>query len=245
MIIETLTTSVPNLLDIRDRFKLGAGWENVPLMRANGEKEIGLRPDDSIKRFSIHHSAVEGDIFGHEGYHVRKGYPGVAYHIYLKRERRMLCNHPLALTWHTQSNNYDTLSICIEGNYTARNLTEIERDNLNDMIFRLLPIFPNVSLEDVRGHWEWTSKSQTSCPGFDMNRVRSDVYSLQQRALFETSAARKKEMAFAVANQVMFQYNLMQGKLSDGSPATPGQIGWSTETMMLLYPFMKERGLVK
>jgi hypothetical protein len=179
LIIETLMTSVPDLIDLRNHLTLGKGWDKVPLRRANGQLEIGLRPEGSIKRISVHHSGVEGDIFGHERYHVQtKGEPGVAYHTYLKRERRFLSNHPYALTWHTQSNNYDTLSVCIEGNFTKRNLTEVERNNLVTFLYDMMKIF-NLSLDVVKGHWEWTSKSQTSCPGFDMNRIRDDIHALE------------------------------------------------------------------
>src|SRR5690606_32678573 len=72
---------------------------------------------------------------------------------------------------HTQNDNHHTLAVCVEGNFTQRAMTQVERNNLYAAIITLTQLF-NVPIQEVKGHGECYP---TSCPGFDMNQVRRDV----------------------------------------------------------------------
>lgn len=151
-------------------------WLNMPLRRKDGSVKSGPRSFQDIKRISVHHTAVEGTAVGHANYHIReKGYGGIAYHIYIKGNQIFQVNDLLALTWHTGNNNYDTIGIAVEGNFTKRSLTQEERLNLYGAIITVMEMF-NIPVENVRGHKEISG--DTSCPAFNMDEIRNDVKSI-------------------------------------------------------------------
>lgn len=147
-------------------------WLNMILKRADGSRRKGARPFSDIKRISVHHTAVEGVPEGHARYHIGKGYGGIAYHVYIKGNQIYQVNDLLALTWHTGNNNYDTIGISVEGNFTQRSLTSQERMNLYGAIITVMDIF-NIPVENVFGHRELSGG--TACPGFNMDEVRKDL----------------------------------------------------------------------
>lgn len=154
-------------------------WLTMPLRRADGSRRSGPRAFSDIKRISVHHTGVEGTAAGHARYHINKvtpttplGYGGIAYHIYINGNQIYQVNDLLALTWHTGGNNYDTIGIAVEGNFTKRSLTTEERQNLYGAIITVMELF-DIPIDNVLGHREITN--DTSCPGFDMNEVRRDI----------------------------------------------------------------------
>jgi len=169
-----LPYSVKPIIDITDQLPKNpkGDWLHMPIRRKNGQLATGPRPFGDITHISVHHTAVEGGTpEGHARYHIQKGDGGIAYHIYIKGDQIFQVNDLLAFTWHTQSNNYQTIGISVEGNFTKRDLTDAERKCLYAAIITVMQIF-NIPVENVKGHKEFYP---TSCPGFDMNRVRKDI----------------------------------------------------------------------
>jgi len=174
----TLASDLPfhvkPIIDITDKLPKNprGDWLHMPIRRKNGVLATGPRPFGDITHISVHHTAVEGGTpQGHANYHISKGDGGIAYHIYIKGDQIFQVNDLLAFTWHTQNNNYQTIGISVEGNFTKRDLTDAERKCLYAAIITVMKIF-NIPVENVKGHREFYP---TACPGFDMNRVRKDV----------------------------------------------------------------------
>lgn len=164
------------IIDITDSLpKRGAGW--------------GLRSYDEIKRISVHHSGVEGGTsLGHANYHVNvKKYYGIAYHTHIIVDQPLQVNDLLAFTWNTANNNYDTISVCVEGDFDKREMTFIERRALYGVLLTYKAIFPNIEI--ILGHKEFALPSPTACPGryLDMNIVRSHINYWEKEIAFRAS----------------------------------------------------------
>lgn len=216
----TLPTSIPfdvefPLVDITDQLiKHPQGdWLTQPTMRANGKHATGPRDYRSIKRFSIHHTGVKnGTVQGHARYHVNSlGRPGICYHLYANAQELYQLNDLLSLTWHTASNNYDTIGICLEGDFTQRDMTDIERKSLYALILTGLHYFPWVRVEDILGHNEFPGQT-TSCPGFDMKRVRKDIKELAMEMEYRKSAAYRTTAIVELKARVDQLYAMFQQK---------------------------------
>lgn len=204
-----LPYSVKPIIDITDQLPKNpkGDWLHMPIRRKNGQLATGPRPFGDITHISVHHTAVEGGTpEGHARYHIQKGDGGIAYHIYIKGDQIFQVNDLLAFTWHTQSNNYQTIGISVEGNFTKRDLTDAERKCLYAAIITVMQIF-NIPVENVKGHKEFYP---TSCPGFDMNRVRKDVKDILMEIEYRKSEEYRTECIVKFAARFNQLYGMYQ-----------------------------------
>lgn len=207
-----LASNVKPIIDITDRLPKhpNGGWEVMPLKRYDGSTRSGLRMFEEVTHISVHHTATEGGTpEGHAKFHIRKNGGGIAYHIYIKGDQSYQVNDLLALTWHTQSRNYHSVGISVEGNFTKRNLTDDERNNLYASILAVMNIF-SIPLTNVLGHREF-DKQATSCPGFDMNKIRTDLAAIiEQQQYIESPANLNAEL-----NATTLRYNDLWSKFAN------------------------------
>lgn len=204
-----LPFKVNEIIDITDKLPKNpkGDWLTMPIKRKNGELETGPRPFEDVTHISVHHTAVEGGTpYGHANYHIRKGDGGIAYHIYIRDNQIYQTNDLLAFTWHTQSNNYQTIGIAVEGDFTKRSLSDSERNNLYAAIVTVMNIFA-IPVENVRGHGEYYA---TRCPGFDMNRVRSDIKDILEQMHRADSWDNKLVKASKVINEINYWRKLVE-----------------------------------
>jgi nicotinamide riboside transporter PnuC len=197
---------VKPIVDITDQLpKNPAGdWLHMAIQRKNGRLEVGPRSFTDITHISLHHTAVEGGTpEGHARYHISKGYGGIAYHIYIRGDQIYQVNDLLAFTWHTQSNNYQTIGIVVEGDFTKRQLTEKERQALYAATITVMELF-NIPVQNVKGHKEFAA---TSCPGYDMNQVRKDLADI----LLEMQYRRSEEYRTASIVDFVARVNHLYG----------------------------------
>lgn len=177
----------------------------MPTKRKDGELKTGPRPIGDITHISLHHTAVEGGTAeGHARYHVGKGYGSIAYHIYIKGDQIYLTNDLSALTWHTGNNNHHTIGIAVEGLFTKRNLTDGERNALYAAVLTVMDTF-NVPVGNVLGHKEYAQP--TSCPGFSMAQVRSDLASIIEQMQFKESPSNKAADYFKLKERTADLYD--------------------------------------
>lgn len=198
----SLANNVKPIIDITERLPkhYNGGWAIMPLKRYDGSTQSGLRLFEEVTHISVHHTATEGGTpEGHARFHVRKGYGGVAYHIYIKGDQSYQVNDLLALTWHTKSQNYHTVGISVEGDFSKRSMTDDERNNLYACIVAVMKIF-DIPINNVLGHKEF-AKQATRCPGFDMNRVRSDLSAIIEQEQYKESPANLTADSFAIISR--------------------------------------------
>ncbi|KZE80320.1 hypothetical protein AV654_12470 [Paenibacillus elgii] len=195
-----------------------------------------MRRFEDITHISVHHSAVEGGT--PEGYaraHVNtNGWGGIGYHIVIKGDQIYQTNDLLTFSYHTSSNNAYTVGISVSGDLSKRNLTSQERECLYAAIMTVRSLF-NIPVENVMGHNEYPNNN-TACPCISMNQVRADLKDLDMKLKYMGSSESKRKNAYAIANQILYMYNMAQG--SDGNAE------WALNKIIQLEPKMKELGLL-
>jgi len=212
----------------------------MPTRRKDGSLQSGPRPFEDITHISVHHTAVEGGTpTGHANYHVRKGDAGIAYHVYVRGDQIYQLNDLLALTWHTESNNHHTVGISVEGDFTRRDLTEVERMNLYAAIITVMSVF-NVPISHVMGHKEYP-KTATSCPGFNMEKVRADVAAIIEQMQYNESPSKQREEIFSSVTRVNDLYAKFLNKEGKYSEAIQRE---AERKLTVLYPALKENGFI-
>lgn len=245
----TLASKLPfklnPIIDITDSLPKNSrgGWLEMPTMRKDGNPATGPRDYRDITHISLHHTAVEGGTpEGHARFHIGKkskstpdGYGGIAYHIYVKGGQIYQVNDLLALTWHTQSHNYHTIGICVEGDFTQRELTDTERQALYGAIVTVMQLF-NIPVENVKGHDEYWP---TACPGYSMVRIREDL-----RVLIDTmSRSDSWDVQLTKASQVINEINYWRKEIGDRGKDDP-YAQRCMDNFMMLWEEMDKRGKI-
>lgn len=224
--IPTLPFSVNPWIDITDQLP---SRPNDPEPR---------RTINKITHLAIHHSGVEGGTpQGYADYHVNilKWYH-IGYHIVIAAAQTNQTNDFFTKSYHTSSNNDYTVGISVSGDFTKRNLTEVERKNLYAAILTCMSIF-NIKIENVLGHDEFPSQN-TACPGFDMHLVRDDVRGLWNVMQSADTWDRKITKVNELANQYKYMFDLMQAGETDGNAR------WAAEQLLSVRDVLKEKSLL-
>lgn len=240
----SLKGKLPEIIDIVDELPRIKPWEELSKpYRHKGEWDgityhTGLRNPEDITMITIHHSGPpESSLVNHAKFHSRKWGAGIAYHIAIDEGRIKQTNNLLSFTYHVGNHNTYSVGIVVNADLSKRPMTSQERELLYGAIMSVKAALP---ITQILGHNEL---GRTSCPATSMNQIRADIMALEQKIIFESSAAHSKETAFKIANQLMYLYRMAEGKLPDGSASTEGQQKWSQEMLLRLYPFMQENKL--
>lgn len=226
-VIADLPYSVPEIINIADTllWHKTAKWDQ--------------RPVDSIRRIVIHHTASEAPLYNQSSYHVNThGWAGLSYHFIISGGRINQVNELEDITFHAASNNMDTVAICIHGDLSKREMTSQERELLYAAILTVKSL---CTIDQVIGHNEVNA---TSCPCTSLNKIRDDLQTIQNQMEYAKSDENAKAVAFSIGNQILYLCNMLNGKMSDGSEATPGQKTWAKAVLLDLAPFMREKGLL-
>lgn len=197
---------------------------------------------EGIDKLVLHHTASEAPLRNQATYHVNgRGWPRIGYSIVIDKDRIYQTNYLDTLSYHCSGQNTTSIGVCILADFTKRQPTEMERKLLTAVIVSLKAQFPNIV--DVYPHKEF---QPTSCPVIPIEPVREEVMAMAQEIEQMESPVKKEEIAFRMANQFMYLYNMFQlGKTSTGQPATEGQKKWALESMLKLEPEMRKQGMLK
>lgn len=194
------------------------------------------RTPDQIKRISIHHSAVEGGSpESYAKYHVQTlGWRSIGYHICIVGDKILQTNDLMSFTYHTSSNNFDTVSVSISGDLSKRDITTDERNCLYAVIITYMKLF-NIPIENVLGHREF-SNNNTTCPAIPCDQVREDIKNILMKMERDNTIEAQIERCFAVKNQSEFMYN--KAKQNDGDGV------WARTWLDRVHSIMKDQGLL-
>lgn len=126
----------------------------------------------------IHHTAIDGDtasILAIHDYHknVRKWSCGFAYHFFQMRGVTYKIHADNDATAHATSYNFNSVSICIQENYSNADPTSETYWEVAALATRLARKY-NIPTENIKAHRE-VEKEPTDCPGskFDIEKVRT------------------------------------------------------------------------
>lgn len=216
----------------------------------------GVRSPEELTTQGLHHDAISkasvakyddlqlATIIANNHIRLKSNDPdgdgGFPYHVFIRNGIVYLCNDLTVRTYGIAGNNGYTVHICVSGDYKNYDvMTDADRRALYVAILAVKKALPECVI--LKGHGEL---NPSQCPGYNMDRVRRDIISIENQIEYNQSGAAKKANAFAIANQLLYMANMGQGKNADGSPADAGQVEWALNMLMELKPFMLERGLL-
>lgn len=200
-------------------------------------------PARSLERIDtivIHHFASEASLINNANYHINgRGWRGLGYHIVIDNGESKQTNDLSHITNHCSGYNERGIGVSVRGDLSKRPLTELERNLLYATIITLKTLFPKAV---VKGHNELTP---TTCPCTSMIKIREDVFALEQEIEQMNSPKKKEELAYRMANQVLYLQRMSQGTKSDGTAATDGQKVWALNELLKLEPEFRRLGFLK
>lgn len=240
---------VPQIVDWRRSLPVNKNYTWAQLTK-------GPRDINDITVVALHHDAISKQVSSNRDdltlatnistTHINskanepKGDASFPYHLWIRNGIVYYCNNLEDMTYGVSSKNTFTVHVCVSGDYFNYDaLTERDRNALYAVILTLPSVLP--AYKDYKPHDELDA---TNCPGYDMIRVRNDVLTWKNKLAFLQTAEYAKERAYKIANQILYFYNLANGKNPDGTASSPGNVEWGKSVLLELDPFMTEKGLL-
>jgi hypothetical protein len=236
--------------DIVDKLPKKAAWETLKRKWIvagvwDGKTYLeGFRKPEDITCITIHHSgSPEGTLTSHANAHARRWGAGIAYHVAIDKGRIYQTNDLLTMSYHAGNNNTYSVGIVCNRDLTKSDLTDEERKLLYAAILSVKAVIPTIT--DIKGHNEMPT-CKTACPATDMNRIRADVYALEQDMARSQSPQKREEIAFRIANEILFLYRMAKDGIDAfGKPVNDQQKAWAQARLLQLEPEMRRLGFLK
>lgn len=199
-----------------------------------------VRSPEQIDTIVVHHFAAETPVINNALFHINnRGWRGIGYHIVIDRDHVLQVNDLMHITNHCTNYNTRGIGVSIRGDLSKRALTDIERKLLNATLVTLKALFPKA---EIKAHREL---SATSCPCTDVNLIRSDVFALEQEIEQMDSPPKREELAYRMANQILYLQRLSKGQTSTGTNASEGQMRWALSELLKMEPEFRRLGWLK
>lgn len=132
----------------------------MKIIEPNLKWAYALTPRDVTTHLIIHHAAGNGPVEGIHNYHLSKGWAGIAYHYYIRKDGTIYRGRPENMRGgHTTNWNWCSIGICFEGNFEVELMNEAQIEAGRQLIADIVKRYPNIT---VGQHKEF---QQTSCPG--------------------------------------------------------------------------------
>jgi hypothetical protein len=206
----------------------------------DGTYHTGFRDPEDITAVIIHHSGPpNGTLESHAKYHANKWGAGIAYHIAIDQGKIKQLNDLRSFTFHAGNNNTYSVGIVVNRDLTGNDLTEVERNLLYAAIMSVKAVLP---IKEILGHRE---VAPTACPVTSMDRIREDIFAMEQEQILMNSKEKQLEIALRMQNQITYLNRMANGKMPNGEPATEGQINWSRSELMKFEPEFRRLGWLK
>lgn len=171
----------------------------------------------------------------------KDGDGGFPYHLFIRSGKIYICNDIYTFTYGVASNNSYTVHISVGGEYARTDaLTDADRKALYAAYLLAKESMP--SFKTDKGHGELQA---TSCPGFDMSKVRNDIFSIEMEMKQSVSPQKKEEIAYRMANHILYLQRMSKGIMSDNTSATEGQKKWALSELLKLEPEFRRLGFLK
>ena len=125
-------------------------------------------------RFVVrHHRAGDGDAEGIHKLHKDRGYSGIGYHFYVRKDGSVYAGRPIEMIGaHTLGENHRSIGICFEGDFEKQQKMPLaEEESGRKLVDYIKTIYPTAK---VVGHKDLKS---TLCPGryFPIGKIREGV----------------------------------------------------------------------
>lgn len=204
-------------------------------------KKYATRNVNEIDKVVVHHTASEAPLINQAAYHVNgRGWPRIGYSIVIVKDRIYQTNHFDTLSYHCSGQNTHGIGVCILADFSKRAITAIERNLLSAVITSLKMQFPNI--KDAHPHNEF---ARTACPVIPISMVREEIFHMEQEIEMMNSPQKKEEIAFRIANQTLYLFNMSKGKGPTGEVVTDKQKAWAISELYKFEPEFRRLGWLK
>lgn len=114
----------------------------------------------STKRVILHHAAMNGSVEAVHNVHKAKGWSGIGYHFYVRKDGKIYRGRPeWAIGAHASGSNYNSIGICAEGNFETDKMPEAQKNALKWLVAYIKDKY---KINTVQRHRDVGS---TACPG--------------------------------------------------------------------------------
>ncbi len=121
----------------------------------------GLERRNSTRYIILHHRAGCGSVQSIHSEHLARGWSGIGYHFYVRRDGTVYRGRPLdTVGAHCTGKNSVSVGVCFEGNYQADRIMPSEQlRSGRELVAYLQKIYPHA---EIKGHRDFYA---TACPG--------------------------------------------------------------------------------
>lgn len=246
MVIPNNPFEVPPIIDITESLPKRGPWESIKKKyTVKGHWDgvtwhTGFRKPEDIDTIVIHHSgSPEGTLENHANYHAKKWGAGLSYHVAIDGGLIKQTNNLLSFTYHAANHNTYTVAIMVNRDLSKKDLTDRERELLYAAILSVKAVLP---IKYIKGHNELCP---TACPCTSMNRIRNDIAALEAEMEYVQSPQKQKEIAFRMANHILYLQRMASGKGPNNEQVSEGQQKWALSQLMKLEPEFRRLGFLK
>ena len=121
----------------------------------------------------LHHRAGEGDVKSIHSLHQQRGYSGIGYHFYVRKDGKIYQGRPIETVGaHTLGANQKSIGICFEGDFEKeQKMPLLEEKSGRKLVDYVKTIYQNAK---VVGHRDLQS---TLCPGryFPIEKIKEGI----------------------------------------------------------------------
>ena len=108
----------------------------------------------------LHHAAGEGPVEAVHRSHLARGWAGIAYHYYVRKDGAVYRGRPEAWNGgHARGYNCNSIGICFEGNFEQETMSEEQFSAGRELVAEMIARYPEAS---VLRHCDLNA---TACPG--------------------------------------------------------------------------------
>ena len=119
-----------------------------------------LSKRSSTKRIILHHAAMNGSVEAVHNVHKAKGWSGIGYHFYVRKDGKIYRGRPeYAIGAHASGSNYNSIGICAEGNFENETMSDAQKNSIKELVAYLKNKY---KIKTVVRHRDVGS---TACPG--------------------------------------------------------------------------------
>lgn len=188
----------------------------------------------------IHHTASTAPLVNQAKYHVDShGWAGIGYHIAIDNDRIYQTNDLRAESNHTKGHNHRAIGICLNADLSKRSITDREQELLAAAIITVKQL---TGVTQVVGHSDLVA---TACPCTSVPAILEVVQRLEQEMEHAASPQKREEMAYRIANELLYLYNMSKGKDAYGKEVNEQQRVWAQKRLLLMEPEMRRLGFLR
>lgn len=159
---------IRSIKDKREEFERGLNIKDLDY-----GFDDNLKFGNNPKVLVYHHTAasnLSAEVINKD--HKEKGWGGIGYHFYIRKDGTIYRGRPEeCIGAHAIGRNYDSIGICLEGNFEEENVTNKQKESLINLSVDMIIKY---NLEDSIGHKD---VYETLCPGksFPMKEIKERV----------------------------------------------------------------------